>query len=72
VSSTHRIKHDADDKGAAGARRNVLGVPELLARDLEAVAARAGVVEEIALGVVCQILQLDLVVDGLLRHRARS
>jgi hypothetical protein len=29
-------------------------------------------VEEIALGVVRQILQLDLVVDGLLRHRARS
>ncbi|KAI3485856.1 hypothetical protein L1887_50654 [Cichorium endivia] len=57
------VKDDADDERAARTPGDVLGVLELLARDLEAVATGTWVVEEILLLVINHVLELDLVVE---------
>ena len=44
---TYRIVNDADDEGAAWTPRDIFLVTELSRRDFEAVATRAGVVEDL-------------------------
>jgi hypothetical protein len=60
----HRVINDPDDEAAAWASRDVLVIGELAARDLEAVTARARIVEHL-LGVVpAHILDLDFIIVG--------
>lgn len=57
---THGVIDDANNEGTARTFRDIVTVSKVELGDLEAVAARAGEVEDLLEGVPCEVLDLDL------------
>ena len=64
----HRIIDNTDDEAAAGTSSDVFVILELLPRDLKAVSARAGIVEDPLLVVPSHVLDFNLVIKGFVGH----
>lgn len=61
-NKTHRVVDNSDDKATARTSSDVLIVLQLLSRDLEAVSAGTGIVENLLLFIPGHVFNLDFVV----------
>lgn len=61
---THRIINHPNDQRATGTSRDILTIPELCPRDLEAIATRAWVVKDTLDIVPSHVLDFDFIIVG--------